>query len=909
MKKLLLALLFLTSPVFAQTQTQYYTVPTIAALKAMTTSRPQVVQVVDSNPGIFNLSSGACSAADDIFQVQPTSGTTVCYTRMATKYSIGSTPLPGANGGTGVANTGKTITLGGNLTTTGAFNATFAIPGTGTWTFPVAGSSLAPLASPVFTGVPVLPVGTAPTGVLPAVAGTIVGAGGVGFYQATVNFNPGDNLSLGFGAVRTQRAAAAGGDYGVGPVTISPRGTIMFGGLNGSDQQIDYWGGEATAVYSEGNTTGGRMVGHLVVQASNNSSTTEPQLLCGKLRGKFSNNTLAAVQAGDAGCIVQAFGWDGVSTLGSNYMVAGNIEINFGTAPYTAVVNAQIAGNTLTINSISSGAVYPGQNIVQCTGCTTNTNITGYAGFVGGKDTWTIAGSPQTVTARAMTMGNLVGGNIAFKTTKTPTALGTSTPSDYAGGIDSNHVWRMYGNVEARNGNLRVASLLTAAGGAATVTIENGLTPSGGNTDAGYLEFKGYASDGGNPAKVFGDINVRSVTNTVAGANGWMDFNLFSAGTRTSQMRVDGVNGGVLIGNTSSLTSQGRGTLNLGGLLYFGGNSFTTSGNFSTVLTVAANTNVTLPSSGTLATTAATTLSSLASIGTITTGVWNAGAVTSTGTLKSNGGTVEAISAASQGIVNIQNDSAPGVAAESLGQVTFNGRSSTSVGRTYASIFGQANVVTNGAEYGSGELRSISAGSVTKQVYWGSASGSVTGGVAIGNSTTTFGLGTLNVISSLYMNGIVAMDASRNVTAASVTGTTATFSALPSDAATTNNSMCVTTTTGVITKGSGTIGVCLGTSSARYKHDVVDARGGLDKIEGLRPVSYKYNGGDERPLYGFIAEEVARAIPELVSNDNEGRVNSVDMLGMVPFLVNAIKELKVANDDIREEMRLLRAAK
>ncbi|CAB4169141.1 hypothetical protein UFOVP1413_51 [uncultured Caudovirales phage] len=151
MKKLLLALLFFASPVFAQTQTQYYTVPTIAALKAMTTSRPAVVQVVDANPGIFNLSAGACSAADDIFQVQPTSGTTVCYTRMATKYSIGSTPLPGANGGTGVANTGKTITLGGNLTTTGAFNATFAIPGTGTWTFPVAGSSLAPLVSPSFT--------------------------------------------------------------------------------------------------------------------------------------------------------------------------------------------------------------------------------------------------------------------------------------------------------------------------------------------------------------------------------------------------------------------------------------------------------------------------------------------------------------------------------------------------------------------------------------------------------------------------------------------------------------------------------------------------------------------------------------------------------------------------------------
>lgn len=44
--------------------------------------------------------------------------------------------LPGANGGTGVANTGKTITLGGNLATTGAFNATIALSASVTATWP-----------------------------------------------------------------------------------------------------------------------------------------------------------------------------------------------------------------------------------------------------------------------------------------------------------------------------------------------------------------------------------------------------------------------------------------------------------------------------------------------------------------------------------------------------------------------------------------------------------------------------------------------------------------------------------------------------------------------------------------------------------------------------------------------------
>ncbi len=49
-------------------------------------------------------------------------------------------PLTGANGGTGVANTGKTITLGGNLTTAGAFDTTLTVTaGTGV-TLPTTGT-------------------------------------------------------------------------------------------------------------------------------------------------------------------------------------------------------------------------------------------------------------------------------------------------------------------------------------------------------------------------------------------------------------------------------------------------------------------------------------------------------------------------------------------------------------------------------------------------------------------------------------------------------------------------------------------------------------------------------------------------------------------------------------------------
>ncbi len=82
--------------------------------------------------------------------------------------------LVGANGGTGVANTGKTITLGGNLTTSGAFNTELTTTANTAVTLPITGTlatldgteTLAnkTLTSPLLTGNPQAP--TAPTGTI-----------------------------------------------------------------------------------------------------------------------------------------------------------------------------------------------------------------------------------------------------------------------------------------------------------------------------------------------------------------------------------------------------------------------------------------------------------------------------------------------------------------------------------------------------------------------------------------------------------------------------------------------------------------------------------------------------------------------------------------------------------------------
>jgi len=75
--------------------------------------------------------------------------------------------LAGANGGTGVANTGFSITLAGNLTTTGAFNTTFAQGASVTITLPTTSATMARTdAAQSFTGVqtflsmPVIPRAT-----------------------------------------------------------------------------------------------------------------------------------------------------------------------------------------------------------------------------------------------------------------------------------------------------------------------------------------------------------------------------------------------------------------------------------------------------------------------------------------------------------------------------------------------------------------------------------------------------------------------------------------------------------------------------------------------------------------------------------------------------------------------------
>jgi hypothetical protein len=116
---------------------------------------------------------------------------------------------------------------------------------------------------------------------------------------------------------------------------------------------------------------------------------------------------------------------------------------------------------------------------------------------------------------------------------------------------------------------------------------------------------------------------------------------------------------------------------------------------------------------------------------------------------------------------------------------------------------------------------------------------------------------------------------------------------IPTDATHTDATICRDTTTGALLTGTGTAGICLGTSSARFKHGIADLRPGLAEILQLKPISYYLNkdhGDPKKQLYGFTAEDMVKVLPKLVDKDGTGKPNTADYLGVLPVLVRAVQQ-------------------
>lgn len=117
---------------------------------------------------------------------------------------------------------------------------------------------------------------------------------------------------------------------------------------------------------------------------------------------------------------------------------------------------------------------------------------------------------------------------------------------------------------------------------------------------------------------------------------------------------------------------------------------------------------------------------------------------------------------------------------------------------------------------------------------------------------------------------------------------------IASDATHVTATVCIDTTSKALYQGSAALGVCLGTSSARFKNINGPVRDGLKAVLGWETIDYRYkpdSGMDpNHDLYGFTAEQVFTVTPKLVGLTAAGLPNTVDMVGMIPVLVNAIQE-------------------
>jgi hypothetical protein len=110
---------------------------------------------------------------------------------------------------------------------------------------------------------------------------------------------------------------------------------------------------------------------------------------------------------------------------------------------------------------------------------------------------------------------------------------------------------------------------------------------------------------------------------------------------------------------------------------------------------------------------------------------------------------------------------------------------------------------------------------------------------------------------------------------------------MTTDATHTDATVCIDTSTRGLYFGSGTAGICLGTSSPQFKHDIAPLDVGLDQIMKLEAVAYKLNadhGDPDKLLYGFTAEQGGKALPALAGVDEQGNPNTFDYLGVVPVL-------------------------
>jgi hypothetical protein len=96
------------------------------------------------------------------------------------------------------------------------------------------------------------------------------------------------------------------------------------------------------------------------------------------------------------------------------------------------------------------------------------------------------------------------------------------------------------------------------------------------------------------------------------------------------------------------------------------------------------------------------------------------------------------------------------------------------------------------------------------------------------------------------------------------------------------------------------------TSDATLKKDIVTIDGGLEKINKLNGVYFKWKNNNE-PSMGLIAQDVEKVFPEVVSVNPQTGLRSVDYGKLVAPLIEAVKDQQAEILDLKSQIKELQA--
>jgi hypothetical protein len=96
-------------------------------------------------------------------------------------------------------------------------------------------------------------------------------------------------------------------------------------------------------------------------------------------------------------------------------------------------------------------------------------------------------------------------------------------------------------------------------------------------------------------------------------------------------------------------------------------------------------------------------------------------------------------------------------------------------------------------------------------------------------------------------------------------------------------------------------------SSERFKTDIAPMPELSDRLQQLRPVTFRYKTDPKSlPQYGLIAEDVDKVYPELVVRDQKGVIQGVRYEELAPMLLNEMQKQQRINAAQADEIRALK---